>query len=248
MCIIAIAWQIFDDMPLLLLSNRDEFLHRPTLSAYQWQDMPIFAGRDKQSGGTWLGYHTGGKQKRWATVLNFREKNPKTEKVISRGKLVSDFLASPEPISPMQYARQINLSDYAGFNLIIGDEKQAVLVNNRGYPPTALHAGLHVISNGQPTEQWFKCERLRTRISQELLPLITQGVTKKQWQKVALTILSDTLQASDDNLPISTGKPYALEKALSSIFIEHGRLLNYGTRTQSILTLQGDKFELLSHE
>ncbi|MBS9780184.1 MAG: NRDE family protein, partial [Moraxellaceae bacterium] len=175
MCIVAIAWQILDDMPLLLLSNRDEFLHRPTLSAHQWQDKPIFAGRDKQSGGTWLGYHTG-LQKRWATVLNFREKNPRTENIISRGKLVTDFLANPNPISPMQYIRQINLTDYAGFNLIIGDDKQAVLVNNRGYPPTVLHSGLHVISNGEPTDAWFKCERLRTRLSQELLPLITQGI------------------------------------------------------------------------
>ncbi len=248
MCIVAIAWQVFADMPLLLLSNRDEFLHRPTLSTHQWQDKPIVAGRDEQNGGTWLGYCSDLQYKRWATVLNFREKNPPTENVISRGKLVSDFLENPNPISPMQYARQINLSDYAGFNLIIGDDKQAVLINNRGYPPTALYSGLHVISNGQPTEEWFKCERLRTRISQELLPLISQGIEKKEWQTVALQILADTVQASDDNLPQNTGKPYALEKALSSIFIEHGRLLTYGTRTQSILTLQGDKFELLSHE
>ncbi len=245
MCIIALAWQILDDMPLLLLSNRDEFLDRPTLSAHQWEDMPIVAGRDEQSGGTWLGYHKGSKQKRWATVLNFRDGTPINPNHHSRGELVTDFLASKEPISPMQYARQINLTDYAGFNLIVGDNKQAVLVNNRGYPPTALHAGLHVISNGQPTEPWFKCERLRTRVTQELLPLITQGIEKKQWQKVALAILSDTMQATDDNLP-NTGVPAPIEKALSSIFIEHGRLPNYGTRTQSILTLQGNEFELLS--
>nr|WP_241878751.1 NRDE family protein [Psychrobacter sp. PraFG1]UNK05339.1 NRDE family protein [Psychrobacter sp. PraFG1] len=36
----------------------------------------------------------------------------------------------------MAYARQIELQAYAGFNLIVGDNKQAVLVNNRGYPAT----------------------------------------------------------------------------------------------------------------
>ena len=30
MCIVAIAWQLFDELPLVLLSNRDEFLQRPT--------------------------------------------------------------------------------------------------------------------------------------------------------------------------------------------------------------------------
>lgn len=57
MCIAAIAWQLFDEMPLVLLSNRDEFLQRPTTPAHQWIDMPIYAGRDDQSGGTWLGIH-----------------------------------------------------------------------------------------------------------------------------------------------------------------------------------------------
>ncbi|WP_284143806.1 NRDE family protein [Psychrobacter sp. WY6] len=30
MCIVAIAWQLFDELALVLLSNRDEFLQRPT--------------------------------------------------------------------------------------------------------------------------------------------------------------------------------------------------------------------------
>lgn len=81
MCIAAIAWQLFDELPLVILSNRDEFLQRPTTSAHQWFDLPIYAGRDDQSGGTWLGIHqqplASSKQfsqnGRWAAVLNFRD-------------------------------------------------------------------------------------------------------------------------------------------------------------------------------
>ena len=29
MCIVAIAWQVLDEMPLCLISNRDEFYQRP---------------------------------------------------------------------------------------------------------------------------------------------------------------------------------------------------------------------------
>ncbi|EPQ1660097.1 NRDE family protein, partial [Acinetobacter baumannii] len=37
MCIVALAWHVLDDMPLCLISNRDEFYHRPTALLYQWE-------------------------------------------------------------------------------------------------------------------------------------------------------------------------------------------------------------------
>ena len=252
MCIAAIAWQLFDEMPLVLLSNRDEFLQRPTTPAHQWIDMPIYAGRDDQSGGTWLGIHQQtlssdnvqsenvfSQNGRWAAVLNFRDGVQAAPNQHSRGELVTGFLTSD--LSPLAYARQVNLQAYAGFNLIVGDDKQAVIVNNRGYPPTALHSGLHIISNGQPDNAWFKSERLRGRVRQEVLPLISESLAfhngdKDYWLPAAWEVLTDTQQAPDEQLP-DTGVPPALEQALSSICIDTSELPNYGTRTQSILTL-----------
>lgn len=252
MCIAAIAWQLFDEMPLVLLSNRDEFLQRPTTPAHQWVDMPIYAGRDDQSGGTWLGIHQQtlssdnvqsenvfSQNGRWAAVLNFRDGVQAAPNQRSRGELVTNFLTSD--LSPLAYARQVNLQAYAGFNLIVGDDKQAVIVNNRGYPPTALHSGLHIISNGQPDNAWFKSERLRSRVRQEVLPLISESLAfhngdKDYWLPAAWEVLTDTQQAPDEQLP-DTGVPPALEQALSSICIDTPELPNYGTRTQSILTL-----------
>ena len=252
MCIAAIAWQLFDEMPLVLLSNRDEFLQRPTTPAHQWTDMPIYAGRDDQSGGTWLGIHQQtlssdnvqsedvfSQNGRWAAVLNFRDGVQAAPDQRSRGELVTDFLTSD--LSPLAYARQVDLQAYAGFNLIVGDDKQAVIVNNRGYPPTALHSGLHIIFNGQPDNAWFKSERLRGRVRQEVLPLISESLAfhngdKDYWLPAAWEVLTDTQQAPDEQLP-DTGVPPALEQALSSICIDTPELPNYGTRTQSILTL-----------
>ena len=247
MCIVAIAWQLFDELPLVLLSNRDEFLQRPTEPLHQWSDKPIYAGRDKQSGGTWLGIHQQ-QQKgfykqngRWAAVLNFRDGVQAGNDERSRGELVTDFLTSS--LSPMDFARQISLQDYAGFNLIIGDAAQAVIVNNRGHAPTPLYAGLYVLSNGQPEEAWFKTERLRGRLRQEVLPLISENSDFKYWQDAAFNVLSDSTPAPRDALP-ETGVPIEIEQALSSIYIAATSLTNlekslptYGTRTQSILTL-----------
>ena len=259
MCIVAIAWQLFDELPLVLLSNRDEFLQRPTEPLHQWPDKPIYAGRDSQSGGTWLGIHQVAhpqvKQQtssalyqqngRWAAVLNFRDGVQASFNERSRGALVTDFLTSN--ISPMEFARQIRLQDYAGFNLIIGDLTQAVIVNNRGHAPTPLFAGLHVLSNGQPEDSWFKTERLRSKLRQEVLPLIAENSSFEYWQDAAFNVLSDSTPALADKLP-NTGIDIKIEQRLSSIYIkpvdltrpEDGFIPNYGTRTQSILTLRNE--------
>ena len=247
MCIVAIAWQLFDELPLVLLSNRDEFLQRPTEPLHQWADKPVYAGRDKQSGGTWLGIHQEQygnfyeQNGRWAAVLNFRDGVQASNDERSRGELVTDFLTST--LSPMDFARQISLQDYAGFNLIIGDAAQAVIVNNRGHAPTALHSGLHVFSNGQPEEEWFKTEKLRGRLRQEVLPLIAESSAPEYWQEAAFAVMSDKTPAPENKLP-ETGVAKQIERALSSIYIEPIALFSmdatvptYGTRTQSILTL-----------
>lgn len=256
MCIVAIAWQLFDEMPLVLLSNRDEFLQRPTEPLHQWPDKPIYAGRDQQSGGTWLGIHQVmhdglyEQNGRWAAVLNFRDGVQAGADERSRGALVTDFLTSDR--SPMDFARQIELQDYAGFNLIIGDALQAVMVNNRGHAPTPLYAGLHVVSNGQPDDGWFKTEKLRGRLRQEVLPLIAEDSSPAYWQDAAYAVLSDNRQAPADQLP-DTGMSREVEQMLSSIYIEpvafdqrQTPLPTYGTRTQSILTLRQDKHKSAS--
>ena len=253
MCIVAIAWQLFDDLPLVLLSNRDEFLERPTTPAHQWDDTPIFAGRDDRSGGTWLGIHQnpsshqsdaqGGSHQngRWAAVLNFRDGVQARDDERSRGELVSAFLS--DTISPMAFARGINLQEYAGFNLIVGDTQQAVIVNNRGHAPTPLYAGLHVISNGQPEDSWFKTEKLQGRLRQEVLPLIAEDSHFDYWSAAAFDVLSDTTQAPAEQLP-ETGVAKDIEQALSSVYIAPTTFGNmadnvptYGTRTQSVLIL-----------
>lgn len=264
MCIVAIAWQLFDELPLVLLSNRDEFLQRPTEPLHQWADQDIYAGRDKQSGGTWLGVHQQASQTkrseyyeqngRWAAVLNVRDGVQAGSDERSRGELVTRFLTST--LSPMAFARQIDLRNYAGFNLIVGDARQAVIVNNRGHAPTPLHAGLHVISNGQPEDSWFKTERLRGRLRQEVLPLIAEDSAASYWQAAAFNVLSDNTKAPDDQLP-DTGMSTELEQTLSSVYIEPVSFGNtdtskptYGTRTQSILTLRQEKgkgSELTAH-
>ena len=145
MCIAAIAWQLFADKPLVLLSNRDELFARPTAALQHWRSGTV-AGQDLRSGGTWLGVRqvtqsSGQTDTRWAIVLNFRDAAQTTPpNPTSRGQLVTEFLHST--LSPLAFARGLALADYDGFNLVLGTRKQAVMLNNRGYGIEVLPAGL----------------------------------------------------------------------------------------------------------
>lgn len=241
MCIAALAWQILPDRPVFLVSNRDEFYARAATPLAEWVDSSIIAGQDSVSHGTWLGMT---KQGRWAVITNYREPLGDQSFERSRGLLVTDYLNGD--LSPMAFAHSLAAQHcYAGFNIIVGDLKQAVVFGNRGTPPTPLASGLYVLSNGLISEPWPKMERLRLRVMQEVIPMllntpagqaIPSEVVNNTWH-----ILNDHLQADDSALPI-TGISPDMEKVLSSIFIQTP---NYGTRVSSILTLDQLGYEFL---
>ena len=91
MCLIAFALGVVPGHPLLIASNRDEHLDRPTLPLHAWQlanGTPVVAGRDQHAGGTWLGVTPQG---RVAMLTNVRQTHagpgPR-----SRGELVTRWL------------------------------------------------------------------------------------------------------------------------------------------------------------
>lgn len=246
MCIAALAWQLLPERPVFLMSNRDEFYVRAAKPLAEWVDSHIIAGQDCASHGTWLGMT---KQGKWAILTNYREppntnKNHQNTHDRSRGLLVTDYLNSDT--SPAKFAKQLAAQhSYAGFNLVLGDLQQAIVFSNRGTPPTPLASGLYTISNGLIGNPWPKMERLRLRVMQEILPLmchiqagepIPEDVIQAAWH-----IMSDRIQAEDEQLPI-TGISPDWEKVLSSIFIQTPM---YGTRVSSILTLDTHGYEFV---
>lgn len=245
MCIVALAWQLIPDCPVVLLSNRDEFYAREARQLMEWPSSQIIAGQDIQSQGTWLGITKHGK---WAVITNFREGQNQQSHERSRGLLITDYLNSDIP--PMAFAQSLQnqqdaTASYAGFNLIVGNCEQAVLISNRGTPPTLLPSGLYTLSNGSISDSWPKMEKLRLKVMQEFLPLLNYKSQKDQLSEekieAAWQILQNTEQAEDHLLP-QTGVPFEWEKALSSIFIE---LPIYGTRVSNILLLDQKGYQFI---
>jgi len=85
----------------ILLSNRDEFLARPTLRAAWWPSPYdyIFGGRDlaRPAHGTWLGMT---RQGRIVALTNYREDTEEiaTAAAISRGEITREFLISEKSV------------------------------------------------------------------------------------------------------------------------------------------------------
>lgn len=239
MCIVAFAWHVLDEMPLCLLSNRDEFYHRPSAALHQWPASPIVAGQDLQSGGTWMGVTASG---RWAILTNFRNGRDQQPYTTSRGHLIQSFLESE--LAPIRFAQQLEQrqQDYAGFNLFVGDREQAVYMSNRGEAPQVLANGVYVVSNGLMSEDWQKTRHLRKRFTQEFLPMLQQAqISEAELRHAAWDILEDERKVIPDLLP-DTGISTEMEALLSSTFIQSPV---YGTRCSNFLRLNSTQWQWL---
>jgi len=126
MCI-ALLSTAHPEYPLILLSNRDEFLDRPTASAHWWKPPHehVLGGRDLQrlEQGTWLGLTRDG---RIAILTNFRDEGAEIARDKSRGAIVSAYLSRPasEKETDDEFARRliedVGINDVGGFSLVFG--------------------------------------------------------------------------------------------------------------------------------
>lgn len=239
MCIVAFAWQVIDHLPLCLISNRDEFYHRPSSALHQWENSEIIAGQDLQSGGTWMGITASG---RWAILTNFRDGHDQQQYATSRGHLIQSFLESD--LTPIRFAQNLeqHQQEYAGFNLFVGDRQQAVYMSNAGEAPQILANGVYVVSNGLISDDWQKTGHLRKRFTQEFLPMLQQTqITEVTLQHAVWDILQDERKVITELLP-DTGINQEMEQLLSSTFIQSP---TYGTRCSNFLRMTKNQWQWL---
>lgn len=161
MCVVALAWQVHADWPLILIGNRDEFHGRASAPLATWDDdSGIIAGRDLQAGGTWLGVHA--PSGRVVVVTNVRGAMPDPSKE-SRGALVVDMLRgngrSAEPA-------EADLDRFNAFNLFAVGGGEARLLTNRPAPQIApLAPGIHALANEATDTPCPRAERLRMALA-----------------------------------------------------------------------------------
>lgn len=227
MCLVVFGWRVHPEYKLILAANRDELHARPAKSAHWWPDRKhLLAGRDLQAGGAWLGVS---RQGRFATVTNYREMQRPSGKLLSRGKLVCDFIDSRE--SPRRFADSISGPAYAGYNLLLTDGKQLVYSSNRGESPAELKPGVYGLSNAALDTPWPKLVR-----SRELLRQLIDADSVNEMS--LLRLLADRQPAPVERIN-NPELPFQLAQAVSAPFILSK---DYGTRcsTSLLWTETGD--------
>ena len=221
MCVVALAWNAHPRWRLLLAGNRDELHARPTAPLARWPDAGLLAGRDLQSGGTWVGLDRRG---RMAVVTNVRDGFAQPHLGPSRGALPVAFLAGIPNAAATTAELIANAERYAPFNLVLADAEACWHIGNHPLQREVLTTGVHGISNGRLDAPWPKTRYLIAA----LRTWIDAGDDDLQslWDAMA-----DERIAMDDALP-DTGVGIELERKLSPAFI---RGEAYGTRASTII-------------
>jgi len=222
MCVLAFAWRAHPRWHLVVAGNRDELHARPATPLARW-DRPdhLLAGRDLQSGGTWLGVS---EQGRFAVVTNLRGYGVPEPGRPSRGDLVTDWLAGNARDDRLGEA---DLSNFNPFNLIVADREQAHFLSNRPENVRSLLApGIYGLSNGALDEPWPKTIRLK----ETLLEWIVGSAKRPE------VLLDDLREESLPGVGIPSAVPSDVpqEPPLSPIFIRNPV---YGTRCSTVVAV-----------
>lgn len=197
MCIVLIS-TAHPAYPFILLSNRDEFISRPTAPASWWNppNEHVLGGRDleRKEHGTWLGIT---KQGRVAALTNFRE--PGSDKAMdkSRGGIINAYLTSPptERETSQDFTRrlihEVGVQDVGGFSLLFGELKPASAKDGT-FP------GLSILSNRSASAE--NLPRLATKTG-ETHGLSNSHFGDRSWPKVVRgeELLQRSIEADVEN-------------------------------------------------
>lgn len=222
MCLILVAWRVHPDYPLVVAANRDEFFARPAAEAAWWKDAKnVFAGRDLEAGGTWLGL---GRDGRFAGLTNFRDPPRNRNDAPSRGALVADFLTGNESTASALARLQTQGPRYNAFNLFVSDGDSLGIYESASGSARILEPGIYALSNHLLDTPWPKVTAGKSRLARALRALPDDTPLRE--------LLRDDRPAPDAALP-RTGVSLAWERMLSSAFI---RAPGYGTRCSTVIT------------
>ena len=230
MCLIGLALDSHPRFGMVVAANRDEYFQRPAEGIDWWRTHEaspwLLGGRDLDAGGTWMALSERG---RVAMLTNVRDPARHRPGAASRGALPVQWLhaeESEQTLWPALAARGCNPFNLIGADLSTGRWWWA---DDRATSPTALAAGVHVVSNASLDTPWPKVKRLR----QAMADVMDSADDAASLTNRLFGALADRTPAADQDLP-DTGVGLERERMLSPAFItsNDGR---YGTRCSTVL-------------
>lgn len=150
MCLLVVAFQLFEDAPLLIGANRDEFLNRPAVSmtVLRPEEPRVLGGQDQQSGGTWLAINEWGV---FAGLTNQPREAGRDPSRRTRGELPLALTQGADAKSGVdEFLAHHRSSDYNGSWLLAGDRDALFFIDFTGLKEATaepLPPGLYVLEN-----------------------------------------------------------------------------------------------------
>ncbi|BFZ54005.1 hypothetical protein PYCC9005_001036 [Savitreella phatthalungensis] len=254
MCLLLLT-QEHPDYSLIILSNRDEYLERPTKKLHEWSSSGLYGGQDIDRGGTWLMLSAVGEI---AALTNYRE-NSETISTRSRGELPFLFTNRPRQQSAARWLENLvqhphELIAYGGFSLLCGTfwspdcaEPDLYVVSNRVADRTSYIRQLDrsfgltcELSNADIADRWPKCDMGRAALHACLqqphhrdddldAPSDVSAATRALVADLFDVLSVDTLARPD------------VRSMSSSVFIPQIQLPSgkvYGTRQQTVILIE----------
>jgi hypothetical protein len=156
MCVLALWLGVDAKTPLIVAANRDESYARPSGPPAEIES-GIIAGRDLESGGTWLGMNQHGL---FVAVTN-RKTPLRTPESLSRGLLALETLRCRKlPCIEGIVERRVRDHPIAGFNLVAVVDGEGLCLHYDGTLRRApFGAGVHVISSDRDLDDPSMPER-----------------------------------------------------------------------------------------
>ena len=220
MCLIIFAHRVAADYPLVVAANRDEFHSRATAAASYWPQQPdIFAGRDLQAGGTWMGVSRNG---RFAAITNYRDPERTQPAPRSRGELATEYLLGQSDTETFLHKLDSQGSEYAGFNLLLGDGDKLWYTSNSGGKTQLLAPGIYGLSNALLDTPWPKVELGKQKLAE------TIAQDSLDHDQLA-SVVADRQLASREQLSLQ-GLGAEMDQLLSAQYIVNPQ---YGTRAST---------------
>jgi uncharacterized protein with NRDE domain len=228
MCLLLLAFRAHPDVDVLLGGNRDEFHRRPAAPpAVIAHDPVIFAGRDLEAGGTWMGRNEHGMV---AALTNRRDPAfVPPPNVRSRGEIVMGLLRQPDPQAAADWLAAQPADAFRPFSLLFGNRERFYYFSPRDVAaPRKLAPGVYALSNSTLDDRsWPKVDRSLRFLEAE------RGVPGEAFIHTLQRFLCDT--TPPDALP-SLDPAEEIHGAMGAVFI---RAAGYGTVSSSIVTEGG---------
>ena len=232
MCLLIVAYRTAPQYPLVVAANRDEFHARATAPSDFWKEHPqLLAGIDLEQGGTWMGVT---RQGRFAAVTNYRDPARTAPAPRSRGELTLNYLTGS--LGAQEYLASLSpiACDYAGFNLLLGDQDGLWYYSNGNAQdannPQRLQPGFYALSNARLDTPWPKAESGRTKMQQLL--------QSQELSHTELAAVVGSKQQADLSALQLHGLDSPMDQVLSAQFIVTE---GYGTRSLTTLWVDAEQ-------